>query len=1792
MYPSAFFIFFLWIPIILFAKGLPLPDVDGGSLSIVHNCVNVISGDYITSTCDISLPGAENLDFNRFYSSSDNEPEGLYGWRHNHLSNLCLVVPHDTNEFHLSYTNQDGREADYFGTWQGPLSITNLKYKETGPGFTNIGYGELSGRNQMKNNLIEYLPKSSLFLVKSSNGSKSHFVKKHYGSSTKEEDYQLLQEQKSNGNIFSYEYTYTVLTEIKAEDLSKKTCFSSLRFNYLPNKKLKKELRFELLANNGKKVIYELETSKGNNPKYYIKKVIKPDAPYEEYSYTPKTRLGQCLCKKELPDHRFIEIQYITGGKEFTWDRVGRLLAPVGFDNRAIPIYEFDYSKASSKDKTLEGATYVLDAKKHLSVYWYTKELRIDHIQKYKGTENHKLYSQEKFLWSDEGQLLCHYIEDENKSIQAARSFNYDEKGNLLIDRFYGNLRGGSSTITMHETKKRPHTYGCDCWTVNYKYSQDGRNLLLEEQAGHKTTKYTYDNDKDLLTSKLIFENGTIRVREFYDYDAFGLITCTTVDDGITPDRHNKKGITQRKFVRTINQTEIPIGFPKQIDEYYLDLKSGKEKLFKRVMNEYSIDGHLISRSVYDSQGIFRYSENFQYDAHGNIISEQNAVGDITLKSYNSNDELIFEKKIGAGYHKEYCYDYSGRLISTLEHYEDGVVLSACNEYDYLNNIVATIDPFGQKTKYSFDEFGRVTKTYFPVYTDPLNRSISKDISKEYDIFGNVTKTETEKGMISTKYNARGDPISITYKDGSGETFVYNDDGTLKRSLGRNGLVTEYTYDCFGRVLNKKNYFQGVVLSSLSSTYNSFQKLSETSHNGQTTYYSYTDSGLLKSISKGDSLTEYEYDELQRLYKTKEWTNKESYTLKIERFDLLNRVIEESIFNERGELLKNLQFTYDINGNKTELIEKSEAGVAITQTIYNSRNQPVKLIDAEGQETHFTYFYDHFNDHGEQVLQTIKEDSYGIQTITTMNIFGMPEKIELKNRYGQLIAKKEMGYDKMNHLVVAIEQAISGDKSLREVVTTWEYNKQNQLISLKEAVGAKEQKETRFYYNTFGEKYKTVKPDGCEIYQAFDLLGRLKSYSASDGSFSYTYEYDLNSNLVKSHDLVNNQVTSRMYDASDRMVSETLGNGLEVTYSYDRIGRPVKVTLPDHSFISYEYNPLQLKQVKRYSKEGIEQFSHEYCKYDLNGRLLQEKDENIDLSYKYDLKGRLRSIDSKIFSERITYDAHDNIISFEMLNTPQNIHGQFSYDDLDQLKSEKGLLSHTYVHDSLNNCIDKDNYEREVNELNQLLKTNSQEFKYDKNGNRIFDGIHTYIYDATDRLTSIVCDHEQYDYTYDSFNRRLAKIHKKSNEIVGKTFYLYLGQNEVGSYDDQKHVNEFRLLGTGKGAEIGATLLIEKENTSFVPIHDHNGNIISLIDTKSKETVESYRYSAFGEEKIFDQSNNEIKKSLVDNPWRFASKRVDEETGLIYFGRRHYDPTTATWMSPDPLGFEAGPNLYAYVMNNPLSHIDLYGLESVQTDVGGGIGKSTPAQPLTRERFSLNRFVSRGLQVVRGFFKDILFSSNGLPELLFKNQTHLITDSNKPRLPKATVIYVNGIRNSRNDALKSGSYISDTIDGYAVDVLCTPTKGFIGDTLECALGLLGLVNAERINVLHNYVHNYFKNAPEGAKCFIIAHSGGAILVRATMKYLPKEYRERIIYRAYSPATFMERGLCSSIAQYRSSRDFVPLFDVYGRITCNSTRKVLKPKSNSPLFDHDLESPTFRDIMKQNNRDFLINYGGI
>ena len=71
----------------------------------------------------------------------------------------------------------------------------------------------------------------------------------------------------------------------------------------------------------------------------------------------------------------------------------------------------------------------------------------------------------------------------------------------------------------------------------------------------------------------------------------------------------------------------------------------------------------------------------------------------------------------------------------------------------------------------------------------------------------------------------------------------------------------------------------------------------------------------------------------------------------------------------------------------------------------------------------------------------------------------------------------------------------------------------------------------------------------------------------------------------------------------------------------------------------------------------------------------------------------------------------------------------------------------------------------------------------------------------------------------------------------------------------------------------------------------------------------------------------------------YTGKPFDTATGLYNYGFRDYRPHSARFTTLDPI--RDGNNWYIYVNNDPVNWIDLWGLDTFQIGLTGGIGAGT-----------------------------------------------------------------------------------------------------------------------------------------------------------------------------------------------------------------------------------------------------------
>eukprot|EP01041_Mallomonas_annulata_P031641 gene31641-53977_t len=117
-------------------------------------------------------------------------------------------------------------------------------------------------------------------------------------------------------------------------------------------------------------------------------------------------------------------------------------------------------------------------------------------------------------------------------------------------------------------------------------------------------------------------------------------------------------------------------------------------------------------------------------------------------------------------------------------------------------------------------------------------------------------------------------------------------------------------------------------------------------------------------------------------------------------------------------------------------------------------------------------------------------------------------------------------------------------------------------------------------------------------------------------------------------------------------------------------------------------------------------------------------------------------------------------------------------------------------------------------------------------------------------------------------------------------------------------------------------------------------------NSASGATAATYEYSPFGESLTATVNDT----TVSDQPFRFSTKFTDSETGLVYYGRRYYDPKQGRFLGRDPIEEEGGLNLYGFCGNDSINGWDILGMDGVTaTDYGTFWASATDVLGTLRE---------------------------------------------------------------------------------------------------------------------------------------------------------------------------------------------------------------------------------------------------
>ncbi len=876
------------------------------------------------------------------------------------------------------------------------------------------------------------------------------------------------------------------------------------------------------------------------------------------------------------------------------------------------------------------------------------------------------------------------------------------------------------------------------------------------------------------------------------------------------------------------------------------------------------------------------------------------------------------------------------------------------------SNMTHVTDRRGYDCNIVYNASGHIIKS--TDYTEGLRATDPNTyvMSFEYDPNGEVTKKVLPRGNYTTyKRDGKGNMLTLAQEPNNGDPNIVTR-CTYEPNFSFIETVTDplnhqtaFDYDpnngnlktiTFPEVDTPSGRKQPVI----KVTYNSFGKVETVTDpcNIITKYQYYTDSNdantngrlwkIIVDANQSDPCrleitTEFDYDRLGRV---KEVVDPCSYIWQLvwDNNDLLRKItdpcaniarlsynkckkltkIEREIDNEPNQIIR---FAYDILDNLKYITDPCGY---VTKLGYDYSENLSDINDAENHKTRYDY--------DERDLLWKVTDANGKVTEYSYDENGNLKDINDAN--GNVTGYHYDGFDRLRW--------IQYPDDTNEVFF---YDKNSNVTSYRN----RNLDTLRYEYDELDRLKVKSRPGEPNMSVRYDIRGRVYDVNdpraITEGGGVTKFGYDRIGRLTEVNDIYSKSIKYQ-YDKRG-LITIVDYVGVELTYSYDDLGRVTKVThhntyLGNNGVLAeYQYDELSRRTLLTYGN-----FTNTVYSWDIDDKL-EAITNNID----------------ETNSIEVTYDKYDKVgnrLSMQIDDANAQV---YQYDKLYQLTfvdyNDGNWIG--YYYDALGNRTDV-NVNGTVtdynsNSLNQYTSVSSVAYGYDENGNLTYDGRLRYYYDCENRLTEVndVDDMPVASYKYDFAGRRVRKIVYGTPNVVRN--YLYDGDRLIFIYDGasgdllRKFYYGPRDLSAGWRIDEPIVMhrtVFDVNGWGFYYYHyDGLGSVIALSDDTGN-IVEKYSYDVFGKPTIYDANNSGVSVSSVANPFMFTGREYDAETGNYYYRARYYHPLLGRFMSADPLGivpdgwvvymldstiqYSNEINLYTYVGNNPVNFVDPFGL--------------------------------------------------------------------------------------------------------------------------------------------------------------------------------------------------------------------------------------------------------------------------
>ncbi len=864
----------------------------------------------------------------------------------------------------------------------------------------------------------------------------------------------------------------------------------------------------------------------------------------------------------------------------------------------------------------------------------------------------------------------------------------------------------------------------------------------------------------------------------------------------------------------------------------------------------------------------------YAYDVYGNLLTTTDPNGNVTSVIYDNEFHMFpvqTTNVLGQTASKTY-YGVAGQA-------QDGGLFG---------QVKSNVDANNQTVLTRYDTFGRPIKVISSLDTEALPTS-----QKIYQVFPTYTsitsKVRVDSGLTQTI-------DSVEYYDGLGRLIEAKTLGPHPGQYIVSGL-TEYDY----RGLPIKKYLPRFTSNDLNTldvidgnvpfsqvTYDSIGRVvKKTDPDGSYSTLQY-DHWTTTSINENGHMQKSYVDASGRLIKKEEYLGADGrasdyptspYTLYATTnytYDPLGRLI--SVKDAQNNVTT---IQYDRLGRK---ISMSDLDMGNWQYSYDANNNMIEQTDAKGKKIRFTY--DALNrliNKAEAIANPTFNVNYAYDQVGQSNSVGRLGKVDYNNGTAGFV------YDQLG-------REVSSSKNIDGKL--YRVNREYDLLNRIKVLTYPSGQQIKYLYNQAGQVISigSVQPQ--------DEMAALKPATE-----------DPNQILLALNDVLG--VRNAYGDTTMQLPGPYVNN-----VSYNALGQITQIQYANGVSTAYTYNPQNQRLTRIYTSNS-------------DGERLQ------DLSYIYDALGQITSITDAVHTatQQYKYDALNRLIYAQGSYGIKN----YAYDSVGNITQKDGL---TYAYGEPNSRTDGG--KAGPHAVTSL--SDGTTFKYDLNGNMVTikKGVDTttYLYDVQNRLIEI--DTQKTNgpllvaakYYYDGDGGRTKKVvNRRDTAVYNITGVLYrnLDGTPFPATNQKPETVTTRYIGN----------LVEDEDHGTTGVH-RRSNFIYMGNTRvaaqANDNVLYYHNDYLGGANVLsDQAG--LKRDLTEyDPfglvvrherygkdfatiWSgFTSKNLDDESGLMFYGARYYNPKLGRFITADTI-VQAPDNpqtlnRYTYCNNNPVNNID------------------------------------------------------------------------------------------------------------------------------------------------------------------------------------------------------------------------------------------------------------------------------